>query len=253
MVTLIPIGAISGGGGSSGPVAISDVTGVTTTGLATATAADQTAGRTAIGAAADTAVLHKTGNESADGIKTFTSIPVLPASDPTTANQAARKSYVDATATAAGTAAAAAVTPASINAVPNTRTVAGQVLNADVSASAMTAALSAATTSAKGTVQLATSAVAITGTDAALVITAATLAASQRPLWVTLNPYWPLNWVAGTGWPARTTIPQWYRDLGGLARYKADSLGLAAGSVTVPADKQDKDRIYALPGLIPGT
>lgn len=29
------------------------------------------------------------------GVKTFTSIPVLPASDPTTANQAARKAYVD--------------------------------------------------------------------------------------------------------------------------------------------------------------
>lgn len=35
------------------------------------------------------------GDQTVNGIKTFSSIPVLPASDPTTANQAARKSYVD--------------------------------------------------------------------------------------------------------------------------------------------------------------
>ena len=39
-----------------------------------------------------------TGNETVNGVKTFGSIPVLPASDPTTDNQAARKAYVDATA-----------------------------------------------------------------------------------------------------------------------------------------------------------
>lgn len=38
-----------------------------------------------------------TGAETVAGVKTFSSIPVLPASDPTTANQAARKSYVDTT------------------------------------------------------------------------------------------------------------------------------------------------------------
>ena len=37
-----------------------------------------------------------TGDQSVAGIKTFTSIPVLPASDPTTANQAVRKAFVDA-------------------------------------------------------------------------------------------------------------------------------------------------------------
>lgn len=36
-----------------------------------------------------------TTDQTIAGIKTFSSIPVLPASDPTTANQAARKSYVD--------------------------------------------------------------------------------------------------------------------------------------------------------------
>jgi hypothetical protein len=45
--------------------------------------------------ALDSAVVHDTGDETVAGIKTFSSIPVLPASDPTTDNQAARKAYVD--------------------------------------------------------------------------------------------------------------------------------------------------------------
>jgi len=36
-----------------------------------------------------------TGDQSIDDVKTFTSVPVLPASDPTTSNQAVRKSYAD--------------------------------------------------------------------------------------------------------------------------------------------------------------
>jgi hypothetical protein len=43
----------------------------------------------------DTDAMHITGVESVGGIKTFSSIPVLPASDPTTDNQIARKAYVD--------------------------------------------------------------------------------------------------------------------------------------------------------------
>ena len=39
--------------------------------------------------------VDKDSNETIGGVKTFTSIPVLPASNPTTANQAARKAYVD--------------------------------------------------------------------------------------------------------------------------------------------------------------
>lgn len=38
--------------------------------------------------------VHLTGDETVAGIKTFTSIPVLPASDPTSDNQAVRKKYV---------------------------------------------------------------------------------------------------------------------------------------------------------------
>ena len=36
-----------------------------------------------------------TGDQTVAGIKTFTSIPVLPASNPTTSNQMVRKAYAD--------------------------------------------------------------------------------------------------------------------------------------------------------------
>lgn len=44
-------------------------------------------------------LVHKTGAETIAGVKTFSSIPVLPASNPSTDNQAARKKYVDDTKT----------------------------------------------------------------------------------------------------------------------------------------------------------
>ena len=40
-------------------------------------------------------IVQTSGAQSVDGIKTFTSIPILPATDPTTVNQAVRKQYVD--------------------------------------------------------------------------------------------------------------------------------------------------------------
>ncbi len=43
----------------------------------------------------DSAVVHKTGDETIAGTKTLSSIPVLPASNPTADNEAARKAYVD--------------------------------------------------------------------------------------------------------------------------------------------------------------
>ena len=43
----------------------------------------------------DADVVKLTGNQTVAGIKTFSSIPVLPASNPTTDNQAVRKAYVD--------------------------------------------------------------------------------------------------------------------------------------------------------------
>lgn len=44
-----------------------------------------------------TGFVQTSGNQTVGGIKTFSSIPVLPSSDPTTANQAVRKGYADAT------------------------------------------------------------------------------------------------------------------------------------------------------------
>src|SRR5690606_17280062 len=44
----------------------------------------------------DGEVVKLTGDQTVAGIKTFSSVPVGPASDPTTANQLTRKSYVDA-------------------------------------------------------------------------------------------------------------------------------------------------------------
>ena len=40
-------------------------------------------------------VVKLTGNQTIAGVKTFSSVPVLPGSDPTTTNQAVRKHYVD--------------------------------------------------------------------------------------------------------------------------------------------------------------
>lgn len=43
----------------------------------------------------DTTFVKTSGDQTIAGVKTFSSIPVLPASDPTTDNQAARKAYID--------------------------------------------------------------------------------------------------------------------------------------------------------------
>lgn len=110
------LAAAGGGGGGGGPVTTDSITDATAAGKALLTAADAAAARAAIGAmasdktAGDIGGVSKTGSETVDGTKTFGTIPVLPASDPTSGNQAARKSYVDATATAAGAAAVAADT-----------------------------------------------------------------------------------------------------------------------------------------------
>lgn len=44
-----------------------------------------------------TGYVNTSGDQTVGGVKTFTSIPVLPSSNPTTANQAVRKGYADAT------------------------------------------------------------------------------------------------------------------------------------------------------------
>ena len=48
------------------------------------------------GKAADTAVVHNTGAETVAGVKTFSSIPVIPTDTPTQNGQVASKAYVDA-------------------------------------------------------------------------------------------------------------------------------------------------------------
>lgn len=48
-----------------------------------------------LGVYAESEVVKTSGDQTVNGVKTFGSIPVLPASDPTSNNQAARKSYVD--------------------------------------------------------------------------------------------------------------------------------------------------------------
>ncbi|MFA6567606.1 MAG: hypothetical protein WCS96_05290 [Victivallales bacterium] len=45
--------------------------------------------------AVNNTVVRTSGDQAVNGIKTFGSIPVLPGTDPTTANEAARKAYVD--------------------------------------------------------------------------------------------------------------------------------------------------------------
>jgi hypothetical protein len=65
-----------------------------------------------------------------------------------------------------------------IGAVPTSRQVAGQALSADISAATLTGALSAATESAKGTVELATTAEAAAGSDTTRAVTPAGVAAA---------------------------------------------------------------------------
>lgn len=70
----------------------------------------------------DNAVVKLTGNQTVAGVKTFSSIPVGPASDPTTDNQFARKAYVDAQVAGAGGGGTvvAAVTDFTVQAVSQT-------------------------------------------------------------------------------------------------------------------------------------
>lgn len=50
----------------------------------------------------DSTVVRTSGDQTIGGVKTHTSIPVLPASDPTTPNQATRRAYVDSVAVPVG-------------------------------------------------------------------------------------------------------------------------------------------------------
>ena len=92
---------------TTGKAADSDkLDGIDSTGFAAASHDHDAAylGKTAKAADSDkldgvdsTGFVNTTANQTVGGIKTFSSIPVLPASDPTTANQAVRKGFADAT------------------------------------------------------------------------------------------------------------------------------------------------------------
>lgn len=131
MPTLTLIGNI--GGGPGGASSVDDLDDIGTVGAVVAKADTQSAARAAIAApsttdlaakANDADVLKTTGAQSVGGVKTFTSIPVLPGDDPTAANQAARKAYVDAQAAAATAAVptASTTTPGKVELATNTET-----------------------------------------------------------------------------------------------------------------------------------
>ena len=94
--------AVAGGGGGGG-TSYTAGTGLTLEGtefsLSTAT---QTALAAVSGKAADNAVVHLSGAETVAGIKTFSSIPVIPTDTPTQNGQVASKAYVDAAVAAGG-------------------------------------------------------------------------------------------------------------------------------------------------------
>lgn len=91
----------SGGGGGGGPVAWADVEGKPEEFPPSAHNHDgryyteTEADALLLAKADDNAVVKLSGAQSVAGTKTFTSIPVLPNSSPSTDNEAARKKYVD--------------------------------------------------------------------------------------------------------------------------------------------------------------
>ncbi|MFE6645647.1 hypothetical protein ACFVJS_03730 [Nocardioides sp. NPDC057772] len=161
MATLIPIGAITGGG-TGGPVSAGDITDATAVGVALVTATDALAARNAIGAT-DLAV--GTGPDDAkagDWVPDVAEVEGL---------AAALGEKVDTTA-----------------AVLKTQIFAGLDLSTDRTAEEVTAALADATTAAAGTVELATTAETTAGTDATRAVTPAGVAASVAAAAEQLQP-----------------------------------------------------------------
>lgn len=108
---LKPSGSLATKADSSHTHTATDLTDSTAVGRSILTATDAATARAAIGAGTGTsslslgttsttatpgdAAVRLTTDQTIAGIKTFSTIPVLPAADPTTDNQAARKLYVD--------------------------------------------------------------------------------------------------------------------------------------------------------------
>lgn len=164
MATLIPIGAITGGG-TGGPVSAGDITDATAVGVALVTATDALTARNAIGA---TDLTVGTGPEDA---KAGDWVP-----DVSEVNGLAEELGEKADTTAA---------------VMKTQIFAGLDLSTDRTAEEVTAALTAASTSAAGTVELATTGETTTGTDTTRAVTPAGVAASVAAAAEQLQPIVP--------------------------------------------------------------
>lgn len=161
MATLLPIGAITGGG-TGGPVSAGDITDATAVGVALVTATDGDTARAAIGA---TDLTVGTGPDDAKAGDW------LPGVDDVTGLADELEAKADKTA-----------------AVLKTQIFAGLDLSTDRTAEEVTAALAAATTSAAGTVELATTAETTAGTDTTLAVTPAGVAASVAAAAESLQP-----------------------------------------------------------------
>lgn len=161
MATLIPIGAITGGG-TGGPVSASDITDATAVGVALVTATDGPTARDAIGATNLTVGAGPEDAKAGDWVPDVADVSGL---------EDALDEKADTTA-----------------AVLKTQIFAGLDLSTDRTAEEVTAALTAATTSAAGTVELATTGETTTGTDTTRAVTPAGVAASVAAAAELLQP-----------------------------------------------------------------
>lgn len=161
MATLIPIGAITGGG-TGGPVAAGDITDATAVGVALVTATDAPTARAAIGATNLTVGTGPDDAKAGDWVPDVSEVNGL-------ADELEAKADITAT-------------------VMKTQVFAGLDLSTDRTAEEVTAALAAATTSAAGTVELATTSEATAGTDTARAVTPAGVAASVAAATELLQP-----------------------------------------------------------------
>lgn len=236
MVTLIPIGAI-GGGGSSGPVTSNDITDATTVGKQLVTATDPTDARSKIGAGTSSLTLGTTSSTAMAGNKTATDLGGVPstrtvAGKPLSADVTLAASDVGAvptTRTIVGKPLSADVTltAADVNAVPSGRTVAGKALTSDITLAKADVGLGSVDNTA----------------DASKPVSTAQGSAMQG-----VTPFgYVLKWNTSTGWPARTTKPSWWT---GPICYLATDPAIANTTVSYPADRQTGDVLFFRTGVM---
>jgi len=262
MVTLVymaTLGSTSGsGGGFSGSVTTSQISDMTAVGKQVATAATAAAARTAIGAGTSNLVIGTTAGTAKDGAyapawteitakPTFATVATTGAyadltGKPTYATVATTGAYADLTgkptlATVATTGAYADLTgkptipttAGEVGAVPTTRTVNGQALNANVT---------------------------LTKTDVGLgnvdnvSDVNKPVSTPQANAYMSVTPFgYVLRYNTSTGWPARTTKPSWWT---GSICYAADDVSLAQGVVPYPTDRIVNDTLLYRAGVMVG-